>query len=141
MSKGKAVCIDYGKKRIGVATGSLEMKMAFPKEVFENKGMDKAAKHVFEIVSEYEANLVVIGYPLNMEDDEKNFMMKEVEKFYEVLRKILPTEIEIVLFDERLSSFEAKDLFKDARQNKIAASGMDDSYAAQITLQRYFDSM
>jgi len=141
MSKGKAVCIDYGKKRIGVATGSLEMKIAFPKEVFGNNGLEKAAKHVSEIVSEYEANLVVLGYPLNMDGVEKNFMMKEVEKFYEVLRNVLPAEIEIVLFDERLSSFEAKDLFKDARQNKIAASGMDDSYAAQITLQRYFDRL
>lgn len=139
MSKRKAVCIDYGKKRIGVATGSLEMKIAFPKEVFENRGLDKAAKRISEIVSEFDADLVVLGYPLNMEDKEKNLMMKEVEKFYEVLKNVLPENVDIVLFDERLSSFEAKDLFKDARENKLAASGIDDAYAAQITLQRYFD--
>ncbi|MFA6305244.1 MAG: Holliday junction resolvase RuvX [Candidatus Gracilibacteria bacterium] len=141
MSKGKAVCIDYGKKRIGVATGDLEMKIAFPRQVFENKGLEKAAKRVFEIVSEFEAGVVVLGYPLNMEQGAKNSMMIEVEKFREILQGVLPKEVEIVLFDERLSSFEAKDFFKDARENKIATSGRDDAYAAQITLQRYFDSL
>ncbi|MCK9186898.1 Holliday junction resolvase RuvX [Candidatus Gracilibacteria bacterium] len=141
MSKGKAVCIDYGKKRIGVATGSLEMKIAFPKEVFDNKGVQNAAGRVCDIVSEYEAKIVILGYPLDMEEGKRNLMMGEVERFYEVLKKTLPENVEVILFDERLSSFEAKDLFKEARANKTAASGMDDSYAAQITLQRYFDRM
>lgn len=142
MSKGKAVCIDYGRKRIGVATGSLEMKMAFPKEVFENKGIEKVVSRVLELVSELNATLVVLGYPLSMEEGQRNLMMKEVEKLYEVLKDFLPKDIEVVLFDERLSSFEAQDVFKDLREKGIVNRGTaDDSYAAQITLQRYFDSM
>ncbi|PIZ76173.1 Holliday junction resolvase RuvX [Candidatus Peregrinibacteria bacterium CG_4_10_14_0_2_um_filter_38_24] len=142
MFDGKAVCIDYGKKRIGVATGSLEMKMAFAKEVFENKGTEKAAEHVVDIVFEYGASLVVLGYPLNMEEGEKNFMMREVEKFQKALGGVLPKEVEIVLFDERLSSFEAQDVFKDLREKGIVNRGTaDDAYAAQVTLQRYFDRL
>lgn len=142
MSKGKAVCIDYGRKRIGVATGSLEMKMAFPKEVFENKGIEKVVLRVIELVSESGANLLVLGYPLSMEEGQKNLMMKEVEKVEEALKNALPKEVEVVLFDERLSSFEAQDVFKDLREKGIVNRGTaDDSYAAQITLQRYFDSM
>ncbi|MDP2642666.1 MAG: Holliday junction resolvase RuvX [Candidatus Peregrinibacteria bacterium] len=142
MSDGKAVCIDYGKKRIGVATGSLEMKMAFAKEVFENKGLEKAARQVSEIVSEYGSDVVVLGYPMNMEEGNVNFMMREVEKFEKALRNVLPKEVEIVLFDERLSSFEAQDVFKDLREKGIVHRGTaDDAYAAQVTLQRYFDRM
>lgn len=140
MSNGKAVCIDYGKKRIGVATGSLEMKIAFPKEVFENKGIDKVVTKILDLVSESGATVLVLGYPMNMEEGEKNFMMKEVEKLHAVLENVLPNEVEIVLFDERLSSFEAQDVFKDVREKGIVQRGTsDDSYAAQITLQRYFD--
>ena len=142
MSKGKAVCIDYGKKRIGVATGGLDMKIAFPKEVFENNGFDKVVSRLLELVSESGANLLVLGYPLSMEEGQRNLMMKEVEKLEEALKNVLPKEVEVVLFDERLSSFEAQDVFKDLREKGIVSRGTaDDSYAAQITLQRYFDSM
>ncbi len=142
MSKGKAVCIDYGKKRIGVATGVLDMKMAFPREVFENKGIEKVVSRVIELVSELNATIVVIGYPLSMNDGQKNIMMSEVEKLSETLKNALPKEIEVVLFDERLTSFEAQNVFKDVREKGIVPRGTaDDAYAAQITLQRYFDRL
>ena len=59
-----------------------------------------------------------------MEEGEKNFMMREVEKFQKALGGVLPKEEEIVLFDERLSSFEAQDVFKDLREKGIEVENL-----------------
>lgn len=133
MEKGKVLSIDYGEKRIGLASGDLEHRIAFPRDIIENKG--DALKRILDLCEKLDVKIIVIGLPLNMDEDcAENPVMKKVRKFVDELRSAVKGfGIQVELFDERLSSFEAKEL----------TSGMVDrvdAHAAQIILQRYFDN-
>lgn len=140
MKEGKVLALDYGKKYVGIATGNLELKIAFPREVIENKGFPFVFKRVYEICRELEIKLIIVGMPFHMRGENlENKMIKEVMEFSNRLGVDLEAEgIEVILFDERLSSFEAENLMSRVRKEY---SGMRiDAQAAQIILQRFFDS-
>ncbi len=127
--KGKVLALDYGSKRIGVASGDLEHGIAFPRDIIENKG-DIFGK-ILSLCEELDVVLVVVGLPLSMEQQqEENPLMREVSSFVEKLRA---RGLEVALLDERLSSFEAS--------QKIGRKQGVDAQAAQVILQRYFDSL
>ena len=136
----KVLALDYGKKRIGFASGDLENRVAIPKGIFENKGIKHVIPEIESFCDEWEIGLIIVGLPLNMDKEElENEMVQEVRYFVGKLREVF--EIDIELFDERLSSYEADGLIKasggSSRDNKMHR----DAYAAQVILQRYFDSV
>lgn len=129
MKKGKVLALDYGTKRIGVASGDLEHKIAFPRDVILNKG--DVASRIADLCKELDVVLVVVGWPLQMQEERSvNPIMPELKRFVERLEKM---GLKIQLLDERLSSFEAKELTGESRNV--------DAHAAQIILQRYFDAL
>ena len=134
----KVLALDYGTKRIGIASGDTESKMAFPKGLIENKGPDFVLNELEKIVNEWEVDMFVIGLPLNMNDDEKNDMQKEVDRFGKLLSEKFGKEV--ILHDERLSTFEAEDLMRKLGKSDKDIRGVKDEIAAQIILQRFFDS-
>ena len=138
---GKVLALDYGKKRVGVASGDADFRIAFPRAVIENKGLDKLVVEVKELCVELEVDTVVVGLPLNMDrEEEDNEMMQEVRYFVKELRNVLG-DINVEFFDERLSSFEAKDLLDDANEKAGKEKLGKDAYAAQVILQRFFDKL
>ncbi len=134
MKKGKVLAIDYGTKRVGIATGDLELKMAFPRTIIKNKG--DLFHDILDFVNELDVKLIVIGLPLNMEEGHKeNPIMKDVVKLVEKLEK---EGLQVETVDERLSSFEAEGLTKPPKKGYNRRL---DAHAAQIILQRYFDNL
>lgn len=128
MKSGKILAIDYGSKRIGLASGDLEHKIAFPRDVLENKG--NVFERIVGLCNELQVVLVVVGWPLSMkEEQQKNPILKGVRSFVNDLGR---SGFRVELVDERLSSFEAA--------GKKLEKGPLDAHAAQIILQRYFDS-
>lgn len=131
MKKGKVLALDYGTKRIGVASGDLEFKIAFPREVIENKNDEFVLKRVTGLCEELGVVLVVVGLPLKMKAEQPdNKLLKQVEVF---VGKLIDAGLKVQLLDERLSSFEAS--------QKVGTSYRVDAHAAQIILQRYFDNI
>ncbi len=142
MHKGKVLALDYGKKRIGVASGDFELKIAFPREIIENRGMNYVISKLSVLCEELEVGMVIVGLPLNMEDGQKeNAIMGDVKIFVDTFRKVVGDKIEVLLFDERLSSFEAKALAELAVKPVKGQKVLVDAYAAQIILQRFFDKL
>lgn len=138
---GKVLALDYGKKRVGVASGDAGFSIAFPRAVIENKGVDKLVVEIRELCAELEVNTVVVGLPLNMDrENEDNEMVQEVRYFVKELRNVLG-DINVEFFDERLSSFEANALLDDAREKAGKEKLGKDAYAAQVILQRFFDKI
>ena len=134
MNKGKVLAIDYGTKRVGIATGDLELKMAFPRTILNNKG--NLFKDILDLVHELDVKLIIVGLPLNMKDTHaENPIMKDVLKLVDDFKL---EGIEVETIDERLSSFEAKDLSVPTKKN---TKHRLDAHAAQIILQRYFDNL
>jgi putative Holliday junction resolvase len=147
MQKGKVLALDYGKKRIGLASGHLSMKIASPAGVVESKNMTYAISQILDFCKKWEVVLVIIGLPTSM-DDQESEMSKNARYFEKKLLEALESskdeslqKIEVKLFDERLSSFEADKLMVDAGKTSYDKKEYRDSFAAQIILQRFFDSL
>ena len=82
-----------------------------------------------EKIMEWEPQKVIIGKPLNMDGTRSDFMTK-VERFGKKHASLIDTEIEF--FDERLTSFEARQLDEDSK--------MIDDVAAKIILDSWLNN-
>ncbi|MDD3862087.1 MAG: Holliday junction resolvase RuvX [Candidatus Gracilibacteria bacterium] len=148
MQKGKVLALDYGKSRIGLASGDLSLKIASPVEVLSSKNLDFAISKILDFCVKWEVKIVVVGLPLSMNEDQSSEMKKSVEYFVDKFKKAIKIsevehlgDIKIVLFDERLSSFEADGLMREAGKSGKDRREYRDSFAALVILQRFFDSI
>ncbi len=139
----KILAIDYGTKRVGIATGNTEFKISFPRDIILNKGIEDLIEKTFNLVKELNVNIIVIGLPLDMkEEHEKNVLLQKVQHFQELLKEKFSKEnkdIKIEFFDERLSSFEADEILQEIGVSKKETKLHRDAHAAQVILQRWFD--
>lgn len=146
--KGKVLALDYGKSRIGLATGDLSLKIATPRDVISAKNIDFAISNILDFCIKWEVKIIVVGLPLSMSEKQSEEMEKSVRYFVEKIEKNIDLSenenlrnIEIILFDERLSSFEADDMMRSAGKKDCDRRKYRDSYAASVILQRFFDSI
>jgi len=121
----RALGIDYGEKRIGLAisdesqTLARELVILSPKEFWEQ---------INQLISSQQISKIVLGWPLNM-SGEKTEKTEEVESFK--LKVESKTGLPVEVIDERLSSQMA---------GHLPGGHQDvDSLAAQIILQNYLD--
>jgi putative Holliday junction resolvase len=95
--------------------------------------MDK----VLEIVAKKKPDIIVIGYPLMLNDDEgpKAQLCRE---FGEVLEQ--ESGVKVVLQDERFSTAESESILLEADMSRRKRKKKIDQMAAVTILQRYLDS-
>lgn len=148
MQKGKVLALDYGKKRIGLATGDMSLRIASPHGVVDSKNLAFAITKIVDFCEDWEIKAIVVGLPIGMDENEKNEMSMNVRHFVKKLEMGLKSSenpeinaIKVNLFDERLSSFEADRLMISAGKTGRDKKKYRDSYAACIILQRFFDSI
>jgi len=123
--------IDYGSKRIGLALGDEEQKVALPFDVIENQeGLIGELRRIIENEKIYR---IVVGFPLGMSGKE-TVKTKEVEKFVDLLERNF--NLPIITEDERLSSKMADSLFKEYKEKYDR-----DAVAAMVILQNYLDKI
>jgi len=134
----RAVGIDFGTVRIGVAVSDDLGMLAHPFETVPAKDPAAAIDRVVEIVPQRKAEVVVLGLPLNM-DGSEGPAVKKVRKFKDKLGKALPATVEIVEEDERLTTVSASDKLSDSgHSDRDQAESIDQAAAAEI-LQTYLD--
>ena len=128
----KYLGIDWGEKRIGLALGDRETKVATPHKTVSS------VDEVIKIVKEEKIDIVVVGKPLKMSDVRcrlpagKAGMSDEFLDFLDLLKKKLDIPVETV--DERLSS-KAADALPGSKKEKAGR----DEVAAMLILQNYLD--
>ena len=123
----KYLGIDWGEKRIGLALGDSETKIATPFKTVEN--VDEVAL----VVESEEIDAVVVGKPYQINNLQLP-ISKQFENFFNELKNNLKISVELV--DERLSSKAADALAGD---KKTKASR--DEIAAMLILQSYLDKI
>ena len=131
--------LDYGAKTVGVAISDTLLFIARPHETIFRKREDKLRKtlaRIEAIIEEYEVTQIVLGLPLNM-DDSLGERAKKTLEFKEILEKRLGREI--ILQDERLSTFEAQEVLRQANVRKEDMKAYVDKIAASYILQDYLD--
>lgn len=134
--KKRYLSVDLGEKRTGVAVSDLTRTIAGGHSLITQTGLTDCAKKVAAIAAEYDAQKIVVGYPLNMNGTKGESALR-AEKFVSILQPL--TLAEVVLFDERLSTalahvyMNATGIGGRERKSKV------DMLSAQIILQSYID--
>lgn len=127
--------IDYGTRRIGLATGD-ELGIATPVPALVESDAAARRRALAAVVKTRRIGEIVLGHPLNM-DGSAGFKAKEIEAFAEELRAEFGLPVHLV--DERLTSHIAESGMNQKQLREIRAKGIIDSRAAAVILQDYLD--
>src|ERR1700761_8765863 len=132
----RALGIDCGSKRIGVALSDELRMIASPLEFVEAEPIGRAYQRLAEIVREREVGEIVVGMPRNM-NGTYGPAADKAREFIEALRPLVTVPIKT--WDERLTSAQANRFLiasgmrRDKRKTKV------DQTAAAILLPSYLD--
>ena len=124
------LAFDFGEKKIGVAVGQTSTNTSSPLKVIFNNHGKVNLDEINSLLNEWNPDLIIVGKPLNMDGTESE-VMKKVDKFYNNLMKIYKARYEYV--DERLTTFEAKEILKDNKAELV------DANAAKILIDNWFN--
>jgi putative Holliday junction resolvase len=131
----KVLAVDFGTKRIGLAVGNLQTRVATPLGQIAAHDRRHVLDEILKRVGEFEIGHIVVGYPLNM-DGSRSLACEQVERFVDYLRKKQP--LPVSLADERLSSFAAEEMGKEIASDFRKRKLFRDSMAAQVILENFF---
>lgn len=127
--------IDYGTRRIGLATGD-ELGVATPIPALVEAELATRRASLAAVVRQRRIQEIVLGYPLNM-DGSVGFKAKEIESVAAELRAEFGLPVHLV--DERLTSHAVEQGMNQKQLREIRAKGIIDSRAAAVILQDYLD--
>lgn len=123
--------IDYGTKRVGLAIGDTETKLAVPYDTIAMAG--SLLDCLMNIVRREKIEKLVVGAPKTLAGAEG----QSYNLVQDFIRDIKPLNLEIVLEDER---FTTKEIERIMNQYGKAKRGIKkDAAAAALILQSYLD--
>jgi putative Holliday junction resolvase len=133
----RAVGIDFGSKRVGVAVSDPSGILASPHSVIQ-RGRSHVEDHrkLAAIVEEYEASVVVVGHPLSL-DGRAGPAARLVEAEVDELRTSL--EVPVELYDERFTTVTADRSMLERNMKADARRKVVDKVAAAVLLQSWLD--
>lgn len=132
--------IDYGDSRIGIAISDALMFTAQGLETIKWKeSIKEPLKRISNIIEEYNINKVVLGFPKNMNGTVGPRGEKTIQ-FAELLKKRID-DIEVILWDERLTTVAANRTMREMGVKKNNKKKVVDQIAAVYILQGYLDSL
>ena len=132
----RAVGIDYGKVRVGIAISDPGQTIAHPHSIINITSPKNAARQIVELIKTLEIDIIIIGLPLLLSGKEgeaaesARLLGKEIGK---------RTKIKIEYIDERFSSSSAEKTMHDNGVSEKKMRGKVDKIAAALILQTYLD--
>lgn len=131
--------LDYGTKTVGVAISDPLGFTAQGIETIVRKDENKLRQtlaRIEELIEEYHVELVVLGYPKNM----NNTIGERAEACTDFAEKIeRRTGIPVKMWDERLSTVSANHVLMESGVRRENRKEVIDKVAAAIILQGYLD--
>jgi putative holliday junction resolvase len=130
----RILAIDYGKKNIGLACSDQLGLTAQPLPSMPNLGLKDLLGKLRSKVAELGVEELVLGIPLNM-DGTRGEPVQQMER----LMSSLKTELKLPVagVDERLSTVEALEFWRDMSPKQQKRYRTVDSLAAAFILERY----
>lgn len=133
--------LDYGSKTVGVAVSDPLGFTAQGVETIWRKQENKLRQtlaRIEELISEYQVERIVLGFPKNMNNTIGERAEKSLE-FKEMLER--RTGLPVVMWDERLTTVEANRTLMEAGVRRENRKEHLDELAAIFILQGYLDSL
>ncbi|MGH9233828.1 MAG: Holliday junction resolvase RuvX [Acidimicrobiales bacterium] len=134
----RALGLDMGSRRVGVALSDSGGTVATPYEVVDRSG-DRGRDHrrIAALVDEAGADVVVVGMPFSL-DGSIGPAAQAVLDELDQLRGVLA--VEIVTWDERLSTVQAERSLRAGNVRKAKRRRVVDQVAATVILQSWLDA-
>lgn len=133
----RALGLDIGERRIGVAVSDPTGTVATPLVVLDARALARDASPLRRLTADYEPDLVVVGLPLTLSGDEG----PQAQSVRVTVRRLIePLGIPVAYHDERLSSTAANRAMAAAGADARARRGSVDMVAASLILQSYLDA-
>lgn len=132
----KAMGIDFGMARIGIALSDDTKFLASPFLVYKRKGQEQDIEYFVNLIKEKNVDEIICGLPMNMQGEEQKIAALTREFMQELSKHI---SINITFEDERLSSVMAEEMLKQTEKDWKKRKEKLDSVAASIILQDYLD--
>src|SRR5882672_5291098 len=129
--------LDLGRRRIGVAVTDAAAMGAHPLGIVERRAVKHDVDAIAAMLRDRDVNVIVVGLPLNM-DGSEGPAARGARKFAERLAEGLG--ITVKMFDERLTSFEARERLADMPARKGARKTGLDALAAVVILEGWMQA-
>ncbi len=123
--------IDYGDKKIGLAFGESEARLAIPLDVVPNMG-DETIRIFAERAVADDIDLIVVGAPLSTGQHHDSVQLTKTRAFIEALQRTVEIPVE-----EQDESFTTADSIR--LQEEEGALADEDALAAMLIIKSYFD--
>jgi putative holliday junction resolvase len=134
----RALGVDLGERRIGLALSDPSRTVASPHEVLRRSGdpvVDRRA--IVDAARELGANVIVVGLPLSL-SGHTGPAAKAALAEVEALRAVAGS-IDVVVQDERLTTVTAERALGEARMRRDARRNVVDKVAAAVMLQAWLE--
>lgn len=133
----RAVGVDLGTRRVGIAVSNSEGTIAVPYEVLHRTG-DRAEDHraILAVVEETGAEVIVVGMPYSL-DGSIGPAARKISAEVEQIRRVSP--VEVVTVDERFTTVTADRSLREMDLGASERRRMVDAVAASVMLQAWLD--
>ncbi len=133
------LALDVSNKRIGFALALVKEGVCVPLATRIRRRILEDFAYITQLIKDHGVTTIILGHPINMDGTESKASLAMME-FRNKLQQFLEKNkilLEIILWDERLSTYEAMDFLgiKDRKNPKL------DAMSAKLILESYFRSI
>jgi len=134
----RALGLDLGSKRVGVAIGDRTGTIASPLQVLQRSGsLKRDHQAIAKLVIEEAADIVVVGLPLNMNGSSGPAAQAAIDEASALATVV---GVPVVTFDERRTTVTADLAMMEANMRAQARRRIVDKIAAAVMLQNWLDA-
>jgi len=135
---GRILALDLGRRRIGLALSDELRLTAQGLETLERTNIREDIARLGELIRSRGVTCVVVGNPMRL-DGSEGAQSAWAREFAARLRRA--TGVEVVAWDERLTTVEAERVLKQSGISRARRNRAVDRLAAVILLEHYLDTV
>ncbi len=138
-NKKKILCLDCGKRKVGIAISDENQRISMPMKNMERNNQFNG--NILKIIFEYHAGGIIIGLPINNNGklNKMSQFIKDISKNLDFFLKKENFDIPILFWDESFSSIEAEILTDTFFKNKKSQKKTLDKFAAKVILEDFIN--
>ena len=139
-NKKKIICLDCGKKKVGIAISDENHKISMPMETLVRNL--EFYKNIIKIINDYNIGGILVGLPLEGENKINKMSQSIIDTTKNLDNHLNRSKLNIPFFfwDENYTSIEAEDSTYEFFKNKKKQKKFLDKFAARIILEDLFNS-